>query len=224
MLLAIDTTGPFCSVALAEGGEIQVQRIENPGRGHAERLMPMLEDLLEDASIGWRDVTQVACTTGPGSFTGLRVGLAAARGIALALDCPCCGVSVFDAFAFNQTGPLTVAMDARRDQIWLQNFNENGRAAGDPLSVMCDDVMQHIPEGCTRLAGSAAETLAARREGMTIVDSAPSPPVSGVVGAAIQRGFDDSKPEPLYLRAPDAKIQQPPGRNMPSAENKPKVA
>jgi len=125
MLLAIDTSGPYCSAALwsLKQDICLVQQSENLGRGHAERLMPMLEELLAKQNAKWTDIKKLAVVIGPGSFTGLRVGIATARGLALALGVPCAGVTVFEAFAhFHYTSeinnePLLVAMDAKRNQI-----------------------------------------------------------------------------------------------------------
>ena len=101
LLLAIDTAGPDCAVALARSGaggaEILVRASERIGRGHAERLMPMIEAALRrSASVDFADLDRIAVTTGPGSFTGVRVGIAAARGLALALDIPAVGVGSLD--------------------------------------------------------------------------------------------------------------------------------
>src|SRR6266404_2143129 len=104
LLLAIDTAGPDCAVALArsgaDGGKILVRTSERIGRGRAERLMPMIESALAEAGADFADLDRVAVTTGPGSFTGVRVGIAAARGLALALDIPAVGVRSLDALAF----------------------------------------------------------------------------------------------------------------------------
>ena len=104
LLLAIDTAGPDCGVALARlrGGdaEILVSASERIGRGHAERLMPMIEAALDAAQVTFAELTRIAVTTGPGSFTGVRIGIAAARGLALALDIPAVGVGSLEALAY----------------------------------------------------------------------------------------------------------------------------
>ncbi|MEE9313985.1 MAG: tRNA (adenosine(37)-N6)-threonylcarbamoyltransferase complex dimerization subunit type 1 TsaB [Rhizobiaceae bacterium] len=209
MLLAIDTSGPFCSAAIADGTKVISSQSEELGRGHAERLMPLLEELLDQALVEWTDVTKVACTTGPGSFTGLRVGLATARGLALALNCPCVGVSVFEAMATNQPMPLGVVMDAKRDQLWLQTFNKDGDAFGKPLATPIADALSHIPPTVFHLAGSGASILASQDKRFKLINEFASPPIEGVLRCASSDNSILDKPKPLYLRAPDAKPQQP---------------
>ena len=112
LLLAIDTAGPVCAVALAraaDGGPEILTRIEERiGRGHAERLMPMIEEALTCAQKSFDDLDRIGVTIGPGSFTGVRVGVAAARGLALALDIPAVGVGSLDAIML----PVTRAYDS----------------------------------------------------------------------------------------------------------------
>ena len=208
MLLAIDTSGPFCSAALLDGDTL-IERSENIGRGHAERLMGMLEELLGEAKADWKHIARVACSTGPGSFTGLRVGLATARGLALALDCPCTGVTVFEAFAeeFGQGEPLCVAMDAKRDQIWMQNFARDGVAISEPMAVVADEGLENVPQNTMRFAGSAAGMLADRVDEANMLSEAPSPPIAAIARIAVARPANQSRPKPLYMRAPDAKPQ-----------------
>lgn len=208
MLLAIDTSGPMCSSALLDrsNDEIVARRSDDLGRGHAEHLMGQLEDLLAEAASCWSDIQQLACITGPGSFTGLRVGLATARGLALARKIPCTGVTVFEAFAWQYAGrkPLVVAMDARRGQIWLQQFDAKGDAAMDPRSVTLDNWPAARPPGEFVLAGSAAPLLAGDFQ---VLSDAPSPPIEAVLKCAASKPVATVPPSPLYLRSPDAKPQ-----------------
>lgn len=106
MILAIDTSAGQCAVSVAE-----VARVEAMTRGHAERLFPMIGDALAAAGAGWADIARIAVCTGPGSFTGIRVGVAAARGLALARGVPAIGITRFEALAF-------AAIRARRF-IWM---------------------------------------------------------------------------------------------------------
>src|SRR5688572_14347483 len=105
LLLALDTAGPDCAAALARsaprGCEIVARRSECLGRGHAERLMPMIAELLAETATSFTHIRRIVVTTGPGSFTGIRVGVAAARGLALALAVPAVGVGSLEALAFN---------------------------------------------------------------------------------------------------------------------------
>ena len=208
MWLAIDTTGPDCAGALRRAGEEAIVLSEPIGRGHAERLMPMLEELLAGAGAGWADVEAIACCRGPGSFTGLRVGLAAARGLALAADLPLHGVTVFDAFAAEAEGgePFAVVMDARRGEVWWQPFDGGGSAVAPPMASSFDsmpELLAHVPV----LYGSAAAPLAGET-GARVGSALASPPITGVLRAAVERALPGTA-EPLYLRRPDAKPSRP---------------
>ena len=205
MLLALDTSGPLCSAALVDGENLLISRSDCIGRGHAEHLMPMLEEMLCSVGVVWRDLTEIACTCGPGSFTGLRVGLATARALALALDCQCTGVTVFEAFNQGETKPLTVIMDAKRGQVWMQVFD--GKIVYDPEAVAVERGGLAIPEHVTRLTGSGAPLIAGQSSRFVVISRDASPSISAVAGAAISGKFSGSKPRPLYLRKPDAKPQ-----------------
>ncbi len=212
MLLAIDTSGPFCSAAIATKQTIIFSCSENIGRGHAERLMPMLEEMLLQSKVTWQEITQIACVTGPGSFTGLRVGIAAAKGLSLALLCPCRGVSVFEAFAASIQNTdvkktFAVIMDAKRDQVWMQIFNEAAQPTGTPMAVSTDRITSKLPTTLTDIYGSGAAILAKQNKAYTLQNSFPSPPIEGVVLKAFAGHSAENTLKPLYLRDPDAKPQ-----------------
>ncbi len=205
MLLALDTSGPFCSTALLKQDGSTTERSDEIGRGHAEHLMPMLEELLEKQSDSWADINVIACTTGPGSFTGLRVGLAAARGLALGLNCPCIGVTVFEAFSYGISDGLAVTIDARRGEIWMQLFD--GETHGS-LAVKVEQVHEFIPADVGQLIGSGAPLVAEMSDRFTVINDKASPPISAVAKIASGRKLEGAeKPKPLYLRSPDAKPQ-----------------
>ncbi len=212
MMLVIDTSGPDCAVALCDPatGKIIAETTENLGRGHAERLMPQLEALLGEASFSWQNITAIACTTGPGSFTGLRVGIATARGLALALDAPCIGITVFDAFSQACTAPTSVVMDARRDQLWVQHFSKTNCPISEPRAVSLSDI--DAEDWQPALMGSGAHSVVAHRQTLRVVEGLdlPSPPIALVASAAALRHAshpEETQPKPFYLRAPDAKPQ-----------------
>ena len=126
MILGIDTSAGQCAIALVDGARTWT-RAEEMTRGHAERLFPMIEDLLAEAGAGAADLSRVAVCTGPGSFTGLRVGVAAARGLALGCGIPAIGVTRFEALA--GPGTTRIALPGRGGQIYVQDF-----VAGQPSS------------------------------------------------------------------------------------------
>jgi len=211
MLLALDTSGPMCSAALmdTQTGDFIFARSDDLGRGHAEHLMNMLEEELSAQGIDWKVVTRLAVVNGPGSFTGLRVGLATARGVAMALKVPCQGVTAFDAFhhEYGQGQPFACVLDAKRSQIWLQCFAADGR--GDqPRAIAAETLFDELSADTKLLAGSGALLpQTAELEGFTILSTAPSAPIRAVAQFANNRSINSDKPKPLYLREPDAKPQ-----------------
>ena len=128
MILGIDTSAGQCAVALLDGARAW-SRAQAMDRGHAEGLFPMIEAVLDEAGVGFGNLTRVAVCTGPGSFAGLRIGVAAARGLALGCGIPAIGITRFEALA----GPDTnrVALPGRGGQIYVQDFS-GGRPDGDP--------------------------------------------------------------------------------------------
>lgn len=218
MLIALDTTGPFCSAAIYDPARqaLMASRSDDLGRGHAEHLMPMLNKLLNSVGLQWKQFSAVACATGPGSFTGLRVGLATARGLALALNCPCIGVTVFEAYraAFAKEAddafPMAVVQDARRGMIWMQVFDREGSSVTDAVEAAPEDACARIAPLAQHLVGSGAPILQALERDLIVVSETASPPIAAVAEVAAKRmesGGSVAPPEPLYLRSPDAKPQ-----------------
>ncbi|MEL6997805.1 MAG: tRNA (adenosine(37)-N6)-threonylcarbamoyltransferase complex dimerization subunit type 1 TsaB [Pseudomonadota bacterium] len=131
MILAIDTSAGQCAVALVGDGRT-IHSTEAMQRGHAEALFPMIDQVLSDAGADWSLVDRIAVCTGPGSFTGLRVGIAAARGLSLGLGVPAIGVTRFEALAAETALPATITLPGRRGQIYRQSFGPGPVADGDP--------------------------------------------------------------------------------------------
>ena len=177
-ILALDTAAAHCAAALVCGGRICAARAETMDRGQAERLLPMVEELLVEAGIGWDAVGGIAVCTGPGNFTGLRVAVAAARGLALALGVPAVGVSRLEVLGARPG--VTVATIADKRGRFVQIFRDGvaeGPPSLDPGALPAGPVVDGTDLPCD-LATLAA--IAARRLG-----SAPPP-------------------APLYLRPADA--------------------
>src|SRR5512137_2110353 len=141
-VLAIDTAFEACSVAILDTDrpDVRVHESVPMQRGHAEALMPLIARVLDRAQLDFVVLDRIAVTTGPGSFTGLRVGIAAARGIALATGKPAVGLSTLAAFAApfiaaDDTLPVVVAIDARHDHVYLQVFGPGGHSLVTPRMV-----------------------------------------------------------------------------------------
>ncbi|MDZ4375405.1 MAG: tRNA (adenosine(37)-N6)-threonylcarbamoyltransferase complex dimerization subunit type 1 TsaB, partial [Phenylobacterium sp.] len=134
MVLALDTCLNACSVAVLDGETVLAHHREVMARGHQERLAPMAQAAMAEAGRAFSDLDRIGVTVGPGSFTGLRVGVAFAKGLASAQGRPAVGVSTLEALAAGSPGLVAAALDARRDQLYLQVFE-----AGQPL--MAPDVL-----------------------------------------------------------------------------------
>ena len=185
-------------------------------RGHAEALMPLLAQVMADAKSDFAAIDRIAVTTGPGSFTGLRVGISAARGIALAAAKPAFGFSTLAAFAAplisqDDSVPVVVAIDARHEHVYLQIFGAGGRTLVAPRIASIRDAVQAAGGGPTRIVGTAARILAAawppNEPPPVLVSQLNAPDIQWVarLGAAAQG--NPGPPRPLYLRAPGAQPQ-----------------
>ena len=199
LILAFDTSAAHCAAALLSGDRIEVQGVEPMEKGQAERLMPFLGELLTTVGVGWTDLTALAVGTGPGNFTGLRIAVAAARGLALGLGIPAVGVTRFQALGHGQPRPLTVIEDARRGEVYVQRLD-----TGTPRLVTLEVA---IAEGGP-FAGSAA----------TMTGGPVTPPLWPLAeaiaraGAALLERGAQPRPAPFYLRSADAvpPTEQPP--------------
>jgi tRNA threonylcarbamoyladenosine biosynthesis protein TsaB len=217
-LLAIDTALAACSAAVfdtQQGGVIASASLPML-RGHAEALMPLIRRVMDEAGTAFRDLDRVVVTTGPGSFTGLRVGIAAARGIALAINKPAVGLSTLSAYAApyladDDNAPVVVAIDARHAHVYLQVFAAGGRTVTGPRLAPLNEAVRAAAAAPARIVGSAAQLVA---DGLAVTDAKPlhvdaggAPDIEWVarMGAAIPEG--QSPPVPQYLRAPDAQPQ-----------------
>jgi tRNA threonylcarbamoyladenosine biosynthesis protein TsaB len=213
-VLAFDTAGNGCSAAVLHDGKIRARRFAAMARGQSEQLLPMIETVLGEAGVAITALDLIAVTVGPGAFTGLRIGIAAARGLALASGVPALGITSFTAVAAQvprQTRVgrvLVVALDSRRAELYLQAFDGEGGPLGDGALVAPADLADWVPSGPLLLAGDAAPILAAalagRRPevapGSGIADAAD---VARLAAAAWRPGLRPAPPRPLYLRAPD---------------------
>jgi tRNA threonylcarbamoyladenosine biosynthesis protein TsaB len=228
-ILAIDTTGPACSVAVTLDKAVLYQSSVAMQRGHAEALLPMVQEALRETGKSFSDLDAIAVTTGPGAFTGIRIGLAAARGIALAADIPAIGISVFQAYAEaaeanradDRNEPLWVLIDSKRGDLFVQRFTDGVSENGLPEIMDPEALIASCPEGGVRLTGSGlallkpqiTETNGKSATAIHLEDLGPPDVIA--VAACAERLFVAAmagehtalpSPSPLYLRAPEAKL------------------
>ncbi len=206
IVLALDTALETCSVALVSDGEPLAVRCEPMARGHQERLAPMVAEAMAEAGLGFEALDRIAVTVGPGSFTGLRVGLAFAKAMSLALDIPCIGVGTLEALAAGRPGwaaePLLLAvLDARREHVYLQAFAHGAPRTG-PANLSIAEALALIAsfEGeATAMVGSGSPLLTSRPAEVMQIDP------TALARLAATRPSPTGRPHPIYLRAPDAK-------------------
>jgi tRNA threonylcarbamoyl adenosine modification protein YeaZ len=173
-LIAFDTSAAHCAAALLLRGQV-VTRVDEMAKGQAEHLMPMLEEMLAEAGLAWADLDGIGVGIGPGNFTGIRIALGAARGLALGLGKPAIGVNGFEARAFQETLPYTATIPAPRDQSYAQAFMKDSVGVAEQRSTPAEPQKE-----ATTLITAVAHIAAAR------------------LGTQIAR------PAPLYLRSADA--------------------
>jgi tRNA threonylcarbamoyladenosine biosynthesis protein TsaB len=220
--LAFDTAGLACSVVVAIGDRMLNAEHKENMHGQAEALLPMVDSAMRNAGLAPRALDLVAVTVGPGSFTGIRVGLAGARGIALATGARLIGVTSFEAVAAavvrrdsDRDRFLLVALESRRSDLYVQFFDPRCDPIGGPAAIMPSDlggaVNATIGAAPLSVAGDAAQRAAlalAERPDMPILTET----ASGAVGAlraalrALQVGGESDSARPLYLRPPDVTL------------------
>ena len=184
IILAFDTSAAHCAAALLSGDRIWLKS-EAMDKGQAERLMPLISELLTEAGVALADLVAIGVGTGPGTFTGVRIAVAAARGLALGLGVPAIGVTRFEAAAFGLPRPVTVVEDARRGEVYVQRFEVDG--PGDARIV-------------------AAEALGAVEGAVAGQDGLQSLPIAEAIAriTLTRLGTQQPRPAPFYLRGADA--------------------
>ncbi|MBR1169543.1 tRNA (adenosine(37)-N6)-threonylcarbamoyltransferase complex dimerization subunit type 1 TsaB [Bradyrhizobium liaoningense] len=216
LILAIDTALEACAAAVldTDAGELLARESQLMKRGHAEALMPMIARVMQRASLAFASLDRIAVTVGPGSFTGLRVGISAARGLALAAKRPAVGLTTLSAYAAGVVGqsgtaPVISAIDARHDHVYFQIVAGDGSQLVRPCVAAIDAAIAASQFGAPHLVGNAANILADRwpKEGPqpVAVDAQPAPDISWIAWLGAAANPDTNPARPFYLKAPDAK-------------------
>jgi tRNA threonylcarbamoyladenosine biosynthesis protein TsaB len=223
VVLAFDSAGSGCSVVVASGETVLGAESDTAMHGQAEKLLPMVDSVMRRAGLPASALDIIGVTVGPGSFTGIRIGLAAARGIAHATGARVIGVTGFEAVAAGLAGTslgvgfILIALESRREDLYVQLFNHAHVALEDPTATMPAVLNQRLTGiiGAAPLlvAGDAAQraasTLSQRPNTMVAAGSAPD--AAGVLRAALCRcpvHAQGAKPMPLYLRPPDVSFSK----------------
>ncbi|WP_310618390.1 tRNA (adenosine(37)-N6)-threonylcarbamoyltransferase complex dimerization subunit type 1 TsaB [Flexibacterium corallicola] len=217
-LLAIDTSLSACSAAVAELGRTKENlfiQTEEIGRGHAEKIMGMVDGVMAESSKGFSDLDRIVVNVGPGSFTGLRVGLSIARGFGLVSGKPVVGVTTLECIASeilatrSCSGDLLVVLDARRDEVYCQQFKRDGSPADEARVSTLQELAKTLGSD-TYLAGSAAEALGheAGLPSERILGQNTVASIEYIARCGFKADPEERPPVPLYLRKPDAKPQQ----------------
>jgi tRNA threonylcarbamoyladenosine biosynthesis protein TsaB len=222
-LLAVDTALGACSAAVLDGDTVLSRALETMQRGHAERLAPMVQEVMRSSGIGFPALNRLAVTIGPGTFTGQRVGYAFMRGLRLALGRPLIGITTLSAMAeaaMAETGAGAAAVlhDARRGEVYFALATHEQMVVPDQL-VCFAEAAHAILEfhndfgGRMTIAGTAAQQAAdaLRAQGCDSMQSGiVAPDALWVARLAMSAPEPDTIPRPLYLRPPDARLPAPP--------------
>jgi tRNA threonylcarbamoyladenosine biosynthesis protein TsaB len=225
LILAIDTALDACAAAVLDTDKNRViaQESQAMKRGHAEALMPLVARVMKESGIAFAALDRIAATTGPGSFTGLRVGLSAARGIALAANKPAVGITTLTAYVAPHVSehgehPIIAAIDARHDYVYLQVVTGQGEPLVTPRVAPVEEALAASRFGAPLLVGNAANMLAERwpkdAAPPVKVEQQAAPDITWVAWLAAAVDPAVATPRPFYLRAPDAK---PPADQLPRA-------
>ncbi len=213
-LLAFDSAGSACSAAVWRAGEVVAARFEPMARGQSERLVPMIEEVMAEAGLAYGALAGIAVTRGPGGFTGVRIGLATARGLALASGRPVIGLTSFEAVASavdpgaRRGRPLAVLLDAKRREAYLQVFDAALTPLAAPRAVDPADLPAALPAGPLLLAGDGLAALGRVSEEQEVspVRHAEAARFLPFAAARPRPPAGTPPPQPLYLRAPDVTL------------------
>ena len=217
-ILALDTSMGACSTALLRHDGVLFARQERMTRGHAEALMPMVADVMSESGVAFAALDRIGATTGPGSFTGVRIAISAARGLALVTGAKLFGVDSLSVMAKQALtsgiaggAPFAVAVDARRGMLYFGLYDGAARKLDGPILIAPDDAANLLPGALRTAVGSGAATLAeaAASRGALIAARLLDLEPSATELAALARDSGETVPvlRPLYLRPPDARPQ-----------------
>ncbi len=201
LILAFDTSAAHCAVALLLGDEVLAERFEEMQRGQAENLFPLLEETLAAAGKSFADLSAIGVGTGPGNFTGIRLSVAAARGLALSLEIPAIGVTRFEALAEGVERPVLACVDARRDEAYLGYLDDEGGV--DYRIAPVGAIPAEFKARSLRVTGYGSQEIAESLGGEPVVSDYG---LAAAIARIAARSYPDAtlRPAPLYIRKADA--------------------
>ncbi len=212
LILGFDTSAAHCAAALLCGDRLVVSRVEPMEKGQAERLVQMLEEVLVEGGIGWRDLSALAVCTGPGNFTGVRIAVAAARGLALGLGVPAIGVTLFEVMAWQKWSPSSlVCLPAPRDCAYVQHFTHED-PTGSPRLIDPVSAPRDLQTSNMHVLGYRADQVGRQFEASWDVAELPSIPdtLGKIADLKLIRGTRIERPAPCYARPADAALPSEP--------------
>jgi len=215
LILALDTTTNLCACAVSRGGELLARISADIGKGHGEYVMGQMDDLLARAGVSIGEIDRLGVGCGPGSFTGIRVGVALVRGLALALEVPAIGISRFAAIQYlvpRKLRPLTIILRGYGGVLYAQHFDAAGCPISEPFQGAVEEIAACLlPQSI--LSGAGAVQVAEIVKVQTglaplVVEVDPLDEIEAIAALTAKAPLDALRPPvPLYLRAPDAKPQ-----------------
>jgi len=210
-ILSLDTAMAACSAAVIDT-ETDLPLTADfvaMERGHAEALPPMVARVMSGAGLTFSQIDRIAVTTGPGTFTGVRIGLAFARGLGLARNIPVIGLGTLSAIAANETrrAPLLIVADARNDEVYAAVFIPGRSENSAPQISTLRSAVAGLPVGSLVLGTAARAVIAASERDDLLLSEAGDLPVAAHFAGLAEGMPAGPMPSPVYLRAPDAKPQ-----------------
>lgn len=227
LILAFDTTAAACSVAIVKDGAALVRLRELMDQGQAEALVPLIERAMDQARIGYADLDRIAVTIGPGSFTGVRVGLATARALGLAAGKPVVGVSSLAVLAAavpqgerERHATILAAVDTKRGDVYAQCFEStSGMPQSEPTAVPAAELGPWAQGKNVLVVGDATPEVTQALPGATASAADPLPDATVLARLAALREIDAAGPLPLYVLPPKITLAPHGGRLRPAPEN-----
>lgn len=213
IILALDSATSACSAALWRDGAVLARRFAQMERGQSEVLVPMVAEVMAEAGLSFGELDLLAVTVGPGAFTGIRIGLSAARALALAAGKKLAGIATPEAVAAavpeaeRQGRAVVVVLDSRREELWVQVFSPSLEAQG-PVRALTPLEVAALDLGAVVLAGDACDLVAPLMKD-AVLASSPGAPDAALVAALAARHWPAGTalpPEPLYLRDADVTL------------------